>query len=162
MSADDIQLGVDGYCTLAAVEATLPALTFTATSQPTRVQAGIIVKDYFDDINARLYVCGYEVPVGSAHATGIQQLAHLNMLGAAAQIELSHGTLNDMARTNDGGLYDQYDKTWSMIRKKRMTMGLTQRSTYFPTRKQQQPGFQFTDDGDGQETAMIFTDNAEF
>jgi hypothetical protein len=139
-----IVLSKHGYCTLAHIEAILPRQPLTSETTVNRARAKAAVQDYFDDINGRLYVLGYDVPVPSTNSTGINRVSHLNMLGAAAEVEMNwHSSVNAENSQLASQLFEQYDEMWDLIEGGRMTMGITQRATYFPTKKQRKPGYSF-------------------
>ena len=116
-----IVLSKHGYCTLAHIEAILPRQPLTSETTVNRARAKAAVQDYFDDINGRLYVLGYDVPVPSTNSTGINRVSHLNMLGAAAEVEMNwHSSVNAENSQLASQLFEQYDEMWDLIEGGRM------------------------------------------
>jgi len=144
MPFPDIELGVNGYCTLFHVESLNPLKTYNTTTRPTRVQVAQHINDMFHLTNSTLSVLGYKVPVSSACATATRMLQFINALGAASYAEEGMISLtNDTRSEHSDMLYDQFEKKWKMFRKGNFVFPAERQGNFIYRKDEQHPASEF-------------------
>lgn len=160
----DIEIGVDGYCTLANVLALIPARTINATNtRPVKADAIRLIRDTFSEVNAVLDgSLGYQVPVASGNGTAMQILRKFNSLGAGAQIELAAGSGNAEPSAVAQYLQVQYEAMKASFAKGEMSIpGVEQQGNYIEPMTERKPAAVFDQVG-GNEQDSVFTKGMDF
>lgn len=145
MAYPDIEIGIDGYCTLAHVEALNPLRTFNSSSKPTRVQVAMHINFAFNQMNGILDVLGYVVPVASGNATATRALRFVNALAAAASTEDSMYSAGNSTRSEHAeSLYDRFEAEWKGFRAgEKNLIGAPRQGNYFHRDDERHSSHQF-------------------
>jgi hypothetical protein len=134
---------MDGYCTLAKVEAAMPSYSFSATSRPTRVQAAIHIRTIFHSINGILDNLGYLTPVPSTNPTAIRVLGHLNMLGAASMVQGAAYSVNRDLSEYKSKLMERYEIELKVLEKgQKALLDAARGDDYTPRVDEVKPAFE--------------------
>ena len=158
-STEDVELSVDGYCTLAHIEPYIPHRSLTVNSKPTRAHALYIVRDIYQEINGLLDVLGYQIPVASTNGTAIRIVGRLNALGVAAAIEAStYSADGEEASGHSTTLRRQYEDAWKRLEDGKVSLpNATRKSNYIRRRDEQRAWYQFDEDSYGDERSPTFS-----
>lgn len=164
MSYPDIQIGIDGYCTLAHVEALNPLRTYGTGTNPTRAQVAIHINDGFNNMNGILDVLGYVTPVSSGAATATRLLRHINALYAAYSVEQSTYSSGNRERSAHGDvLKERYVGEWKKFREGSISLsGASRRSDAFPLANEKHPLYAFRLNAKGTEKEPKFKMDMKF
>lgn len=164
MAFPDIQIGVDGYCTLAHVEALNPMRSYSSTTKPSRVQAAMAINDIFHQMNGILDVLGYQVAVSSGYATAIYQLRHINALAAASQIEDSTFSVgNTEGSSHADRLKTRFVAEWKEFREGRKTLiSAPRKGNYIPKANERHAKSAFKLDSLNNEKDPVFSMDMDF
>lgn len=89
-----INQNLDGYCTLANVQA-VTGKTYSTTTKPTDTEAEDFIRRRADMINSACKRAGYEVPIPTSSVRASRILTHVNAIGAAADADNAVPGLQD-------------------------------------------------------------------
>jgi len=164
MALPDIEISVNGYCTLSDVQLFSPQREFLSTGCPNTTQVAQYIQFKFDDINGMLDSLGYCVPVSSLAATAIAVVGHLNGLGAAVLAEkATQSTGNLEASDHATELERRWWLEWNNLEKGwGELIGAARKADYVHRRDEQHPVGEFDLDANLSESDPEFDKNMEF
>lgn len=154
---DNIQLSLQGYCTMGIVRGMCPHTQFGTSSRPTELQVVDEIYDFFNKMNGILEVQGYVTPVPSTAATAINILGRINALPASAFALASSIQAGNRPSAASERLQKLYEEEWAEFRDGKIRLiGATRRGNSTPHRDERKPSYAMRLDSSGNEEDPIF------